>query len=81
MDCSLPGSSVHGIFQARVVEWGAIGLLVEIKLDSANKRILPDAGSRSGSTTYYYPDVLDSVTDSEVICQKLEDTLQVMMKK
>ena len=24
MDCSLPGSSVHGIFQARVVEWGAI---------------------------------------------------------
>ena len=24
MDCSLPGSSVHGIFQARVVEWAAI---------------------------------------------------------
>ena len=24
MDCSLPGSSVHGIFQARVPEWGAI---------------------------------------------------------
>ena len=24
MDCSLPGSSVHGIFQPRVVEWGAI---------------------------------------------------------
>ena len=23
MDCSLPGSSVHGIFQARVLEWGA----------------------------------------------------------
>ena len=27
MDCSLPGSSVHGIFQARVLEWGAIALL------------------------------------------------------
>ena len=26
MDCSLPGSSVHGIFQARVLEWGAIAL-------------------------------------------------------
>ena len=26
MDCSLPGSSVHGIFQARVLEWGAIEL-------------------------------------------------------
>ena len=24
MDCSLPGYSVHGIFQARELEWGAI---------------------------------------------------------
>ena len=24
MDCSLPGSSIHGICQARVLEWGAI---------------------------------------------------------
>ena len=24
MDCSLPGSSIHGIFQARALEWGAI---------------------------------------------------------
>ena len=24
MDCSLPDSSIHGIFQARVLEWGAI---------------------------------------------------------
>ena len=24
MNCSLPGSSIHGIFQARVLEWGAI---------------------------------------------------------
>ena len=24
MDCSLPGSSVHGIFQARVLKWGTI---------------------------------------------------------
>ena len=28
MDCSLPGSSVHGIFQARVLEWGAIAFSV-----------------------------------------------------
>ena len=27
MDFSLPGSSVHGIFQARVLEWGAIAFL------------------------------------------------------
>ena len=29
MDCSPPGSSVHGIFQARVLEWVAIGGLNE----------------------------------------------------
>ena len=31
MDCSLPGSSVHGIFQARVLEWVAISLLLSHK--------------------------------------------------
>ena len=30
MDCSLPGSSVHGIFQARVLEWGAIAFSFHI---------------------------------------------------
>ena len=29
MDCSLPGSSVHGIFQARVLEWGAIAFSIQ----------------------------------------------------
>jgi len=28
MDCSLPSSSVHGIFQARALEWGAIAFSV-----------------------------------------------------
>ena len=30
MDCGLPGSSIHGIFQARVLEWGAIAFSEEI---------------------------------------------------
>ena len=30
MDCSLPGSSARGIFQARVLEWGAIAFSVQI---------------------------------------------------
>ena len=30
MDCSLPGSSVHGIFQARVLEWGVIAFSEEV---------------------------------------------------
>ena len=28
MNCSPPGSSIHGIFQARVLEWGAIGFSI-----------------------------------------------------
>ena len=31
MDCSLPGSSIHGTFQATVLEWGAIILKYKIK--------------------------------------------------
>jgi len=38
VDCSLPGSSIHGIFQARVLEWGAIAfsgsLLMKVKEES-----------------------------------------------
>ena len=37
MDCSLPVSAIHGIFQARVLEWGAIAfskaLLQDLKID------------------------------------------------
>ena len=34
MDCNLPGSSVHGIFQARVLEWGAIAFSEERSLSA-----------------------------------------------
>ena len=33
MDCSLPGSSIHGIFQARVLEWGAIAFSEKSGID------------------------------------------------
>ena len=39
MDCSLPGSSVHVIFQARIVEWVAISYFMG----------LPDPGIKSAS--------------------------------
>ena len=45
MDCSLPGFSVHGVFQAKVLEWGAIafsdlllGRKIMTNLDSILKR-------------------------------------------
>ena len=30
MDYSLPGSSIHGIFQARVLEWGAVAFSIRL---------------------------------------------------
>ena len=35
MDCSLPGFSTHGIFQARVLEWGAIAFSDQTLWDEA----------------------------------------------
>ena len=40
MDCNLPGSSVHGIFQARVLEWGAIAFSDIMIKDQYKRRIL-----------------------------------------
>jgi len=36
MDCSLPGSSIHGIFRARVLEWGAIAFSLMYAIDLQN---------------------------------------------
>ena len=36
MDCSLPGSAAHGIFQARVLEWGAIAFSALINVHNFN---------------------------------------------
>ena len=41
MDCSLPGSSVHGIFQARVLEWGAIAFFEKNGQPGVKKRGSP----------------------------------------
>ena len=41
MDCSLPGSSIHGILQARILEWAAI----------PSPEHLPDPGIKPGSPT------------------------------
>ena len=42
MDCSLPGSAVHGIFQARVLEWGAIAFSVYTSYISSNPSLWPN---------------------------------------
>jgi len=45
MDCSLPGSSIHGIFQARVLEWVAIAFSGRSSIQSAKTRLGADCHS------------------------------------
>ena len=41
MDCSLPGSPIHGIFQARVLEWGAIAFsMLHLDISKSRKNTL-----------------------------------------
>ena len=49
MDCSLPGSLVHGIFQARVLEWGAIAF----SCNSGDLGSIPGLGRSPGEGTGY----------------------------
>ena len=59
MDCSLPGSSIHGIFQARVLEWGAVSfsrgssrLRNQTQVSCIAGRCLPYPLSHQGSLLY-----------------------------
>jgi len=50
-DCSLPGSSIHGIFQARVLEWGAIAFSMMYSTYKLNKQ----GGHRTGKCQFFIP--------------------------
>ena len=79
MDCSLPGSSIHGIFHARLLEWGAIAFskrtlrLPQIALIShANKvmlKILQDMKMKSESeVAQSYPTLRNPIDCSPPGC-------------
>ena len=54
MDCSLPGSSIHDIFQARVLEWVAIAFSV---LSSTIKLYSKDIALRSCCEVKYFVEI------------------------
>ena len=64
MDCSLPGSSIHGMFQARVLEWVAIAFS-DIKkrwqeyTEELYKKDLNDPDNHNGVITHLESDLLE----------------------
>ena len=53
MDWSLPGSSVHGTFQARVLEWG------DIAFSKKKKKDLTDPDNHDGVIIHLEADILE----------------------
>ena len=47
MDCSPPGSSIHGIFQARVLEWGAIAFSEKVNEEESRRHLLDNKEEKS----------------------------------
>ena len=47
MDCSLPGSSIHGIFQARVLDWGAIAFSARLITAILRAAVPPSSRAQS----------------------------------
>ena len=67
MDCSLPGSSAHGIFQARVLEWGAIYTIQCI--------CFQNGATETYFSAYSLVHGYSSIWNIKVEAQKLQETL------
>ena len=76
MDCSPPGSSVHGIFQARVLEWGAIALPKVMEEKSQPRLLYPVRIS------FGYEEEIKSFTDKQKLREfsTTKPALQQMLK-
>ena len=69
MDCSPPGSSIHGIFQARVLEWGAIAFsgLGEQVLKKSHPSFNQLYGSQNHTTSHR----LFSCLENGMVCLEI----------
>ena len=79
MDCSLLGSSAHGIFQARVLEWGAIAFCLNITLSERpslttfkehSRHLLPLTSTLPSLVVF----VFSPISDELFICLPLSPT-------
>jgi len=73
MDCSLPGSCTHGIFQARVLEWGAIAFCSNMFYDGLNRKNISGWSSQikdNGKVSNYFPEKVLSKQHSSLLLSR-----------
>ena len=76
MDCSLPGSSIHVIFQARVLEWGAITF--SYSLLQGRIKVPTSHRAESGQVSHMkFPLSSGHVTDLDSVCDKMHGVLPI----
>ena len=81
MDCSPPGSSIHGVFQARVLEWGAIAFSRKENSHPKTKVFISDIALvlsisvMSNNHIYIYKDKIVISPETNYLCdfQKLDN--------
>ena len=77
MDHSLPGSSVHGIFQARVLEWGAIAFS-HINVQTIYKKFLPNKKGKRQVTHFFKwakkIGIVPLIWDSQIANKEVKNT-------
>ena len=79
MDCSLPGSSVHGIFQARVLEWGATAFSAK-SFYKVTIILIPKTDKDSNNNKNYKPISLMN-TDAEFLNNTLVNPIYQYIKR
>ena len=75
MDCSLPGSSIHGIFQARVLEWGAIAFsiwkpIVRLNLEKQVHKLTDGVNKEVGTIKYFENPLLKFSTQYQIFLKQ-----------
>ena len=80
MDCSLPGSSIHGIFQARVLEWAAISFSrgSSWPRKELHKKGLDDPDNHDGGITHLEPDILECEVKWALGSNTMNKVMEVM---
>ena len=80
MDCSPPGSSIHGIFQARVLEWGAIAFSM-----GKTRDLLKKIGDTNGTFHTKMGSIKDrngmDLTEAEAIKKRWLEYIEQLYKK